>query len=96
MKDFKIINYQRNGNTGDGFYVGTFTDDDVEGLEHFVVTFDTDDIARVISATCRVLCLDALATDWRGDFYAGEIQRIIDANLAKPSAHDLMGKELEQ
>ena len=72
----KIINYQRNGVSGDGFFVAKIMD----GKQYLLATFetnDTDDHLR--TETCRVIGPDDLEQGWRGDYYADEIQRAFRA-----------------
>lgn len=97
MKALKIISYQRNGTSGNGFYTATFTAE----KEPFVASFETVEDAkadeRLDVASCRVHQLTDLAEKWQGDDFGEMIQARVKSAQYKHkinSIYDLIGKAI--
>ncbi len=92
MKSLKIVSFQRNGTSGNGFYTATFTAE----KEPFMATFETT--GHILwKTTCRVHQLTDLAEKWRGDDFAVAIQKRISIAMAKhkvDSIYDLIGRTI--
>lgn len=70
IKNLEIVNYQRNGVAGTGFFTCCFESKGVR----LMATFETDDESGMVDiASCRVTERDDLRSSWYGDDFAREI-----------------------
>lgn len=81
MNFTKLYNgtYHRNGISGEGFFSLCFDwEDKGEKGENFLITFTTegDNSDRLINTvTARVIDLNSLTSNWRGDNFAHDLEK---------------------
>lgn len=77
------MNYQRNGISGESFIVARIKNIDGR-IGDFLVTFQTNDADKEINPhTCRVVELNNVYDNWRGDYISFDIQKLFKATGVK-------------
>lgn len=90
----KIVNiqnttYHRNGVCGTGFYSAVISyEDGVNFRKRLLVTFEANE-TKINRENCRVISLDNLTSNWRGDVIADTLQEFFD-NLKISNIYDFM------
>ncbi len=93
MNEMKIriifVTYQRNGVSGDPFYVLKFDWQDKEDHgNNFIATFEIDeDSQEVISTTCRIIDPSRLNLKWRGDVFAHSFNQYFNLLKKRTGIH---------
>ena len=75
----KLINYQRNGISGKGFYVIKFNWNE-PGSNDFGITNKCKHMVATVfeeEGACGVICLDDLKQCWRGDYFEAALRDAI-------------------
>lgn len=86
----KIVNYQRNGISGQGFYTAILSDED-NPTAAFLATFSVkhercESLSTIDVETFRVINLHDLTDCWRGDRMGSIVNAIVVTKLANINA----------